>query len=184
MEITNKILKSELVEWKKLKFIQSKDFKELPDQAYQKLKASLLKNNFVESFKVWQSNGDLFCLDGFHRCKVLRDLEAEGYIIPKKFNADFLDCKDEQEASKLVLIYSSIYANITSEGFLNFLNKKKIDFDSIKTEIDFPSMDIDWFKDAFIDPPDFSPGDESEQGRLDKRSKIKCPHCGNDFVPR
>lgn len=32
-------------------------------------------------------------------------------------------------------------------------------------------------------PPDFSPVDVSEQGRLDQKSPITCPHCGMEFIP-
>lgn len=32
--------------------------------------------------------------------------------------------------------------------------------------------------------PDFQPVDESEQPRLDQRSPITCPHCGEEFVPK
>lgn len=32
--------------------------------------------------------------------------------------------------------------------------------------------------------PDFQPADESEQGRLDQRSPVKCPECGAEFVPK
>ena len=32
-------------------------------------------------------------------------------------------------------------------------------------------------------PPDFSPVDVDEQGRLDQKSPITCPHCGEEFIP-
>lgn len=31
--------------------------------------------------------------------------------------------------------------------------------------------------------PQFSPASQAEQGRLDQKSPIKCPHCGQEFVP-
>lgn len=33
-------------------------------------------------------------------------------------------------------------------------------------------------------PPDFSPVDIDEQGRLDQKSPITCPLCGGEFVPK
>lgn len=32
--------------------------------------------------------------------------------------------------------------------------------------------------------PEFNPVNESEQGRLDEKSPIECPHCGKEFVPK
>jgi len=31
---------------------------------------------------------------------------------------------------------------------------------------------------------DYHPVDISEQGRLDEKSPIKCPHCGKEFTPK
>lgn len=36
---------------------------------------------------------------------------------------------------------------------------------------------------ANVRSPDFAPVGEDEQGRLDQKSPIKCPHCGAEFVP-
>jgi hypothetical protein len=59
-EIKNRIVKSEDVEWKKLKYIQSDNFKELSKEAYQRLRASIVNNQFIESFKVWQKGKELY----------------------------------------------------------------------------------------------------------------------------
>ena len=37
---------------------------------------------------------------------------------------------------------------------------------------------------ADIQPPDFQPVDASEQPRLDQKSPMTCPHCGEEFVPQ
>jgi hypothetical protein len=34
-----------------------------------------------------------------------------------------------------------------------------------------------------ITPPDFDPVGGDEQGRLDEKEPITCPHCGKDFTP-
>lgn len=31
--------------------------------------------------------------------------------------------------------------------------------------------------------PDFDPASEDEQGRLDQKAPVTCPHCGHTFVP-
>ena len=38
-------------------------------------------------------------------------------------------------------------------------------------------------EDIGIEPPDFEPVGIDEQGRLDQKSPIKCPHCGEEFIP-
>lgn len=32
--------------------------------------------------------------------------------------------------------------------------------------------------------PDFQPVDISEQGRLDQKKPVICPHCGTEFIPK
>jgi len=38
-------------------------------------------------------------------------------------------------------------------------------------------------EDAGIKPPDFAPVSADQQGRLDQKAKVKCPHCGEEFTP-
>lgn len=53
-QITSQILKTDTVNWKKLKPIQGEKFKDLSGESYKKLKTSLIKNNFIAPFAVWQ----------------------------------------------------------------------------------------------------------------------------------
>jgi len=51
-------------------------------------------------------------------------------------------------------------------------------------EADFAPLDLgEW---GFVDPatPDFQPVGIDEQGRLDQKSPITCPHCGAEFIPK
>lgn len=34
-----------------------------------------------------------------------------------------------------------------------------------------------------VEVPDFGPVGEDEQGRLDEKARVVCPHCGNEFTP-
>jgi len=38
-------------------------------------------------------------------------------------------------------------------------------------------------EDEGLVPPNFEPVDISEQPRLDQKSPITCPHCGEEFIP-
>jgi hypothetical protein len=44
---------------------------------------------------------------------------------------------------------------------------------------------VDWGVDLpedWLIAPDFAPGTEAEQGRLDEKKPIKCPECGHEFT--
>jgi ParB family chromosome partitioning protein len=57
------------------------------------------------------------------------------------------------------------------------------------------SLDGTWYDAAALDAliaevggidedvPDFSPVGEDQQGRLDQKAPVTCPHCGESFVP-
>jgi hypothetical protein len=59
----------------------------------------------------------------------------------------------------------------------------------LKLELsDLGDLDVDLdslgFGEGFpIDDPNFSPGTEDEQGKLDEKSPIQCPHCHMHFTP-
>lgn len=148
IEIKNKILKSELVEWEKLKFIQLESFKKLKADTFAKLKQSLIENNFIESFKVWKDEKVIYCLDGYHRIKAFEEIEKYGhrgnfYKVPAKFQAEFIDCKDRKEASRLVLIYSSQYAKVNQTGLEEFISINNLDLSFIEDQISIPNIKLE-----------------------------------------
>ena len=63
------------------------------------------------------------------------------------------------------------------------------DQEMLKLELsDLGDLDVDLdslgFGEGFpIDDPNFSPGTEDEQGKLDEKSPIECPHCHMHFAP-
>ena len=141
--INSKILKSSDVIWRGLKFIQQDDFKELSEHAKQKLKNSLVGNNFIQPFYVWEDpQGDIYCLDGRHRTLVLEELITEGASIPELLPATFIDCANEQEAAKLVLIFSSAYAHVTEDGLRDFLSTFDLSSEEIAFQINLPDIDL------------------------------------------
>ena len=95
----------------------------------------MVQNHFIETFKVWKNGKDIYCLDGFHRCRVLKDLEAAGYSIPQKFPCEFIDCADRSEAAKLVLVYSSSYTTINKDDLQEFVTEHNLDIDSLGDEL-------------------------------------------------
>jgi ParB-like chromosome segregation protein Spo0J len=63
------------------------------------------------------------------------------------------------------------------------------DSEMLKLELaDLGELDVDLegigFGDDFqIEEPNFEPGTEEDQGKLDEKSPIECPHCHKHFVP-
>lgn len=140
-KVVNKILKQELVNWKNLKWFQPEKLKSTNQTITQKLKTSLIKNGFSMPFNVWQKGKDFWILDGHYRFSAMQAMESEGVEIPESLPANFINCKNETEAKKLVLVYNSHYANIVKDELVNFA----IDFpqDEIMSEINLPSFSIE-----------------------------------------
>lgn len=135
MQIRNKILKVEPLNWRAFKFIQTDRFKHFPEELATRLRESMVRNNFIETFKVWQDKKDIYCLDGFHRCMILRELEGQGYEIPEKLPCEFIECKDKSEAAKLVLVYSSSYATINKDVLQEFVENFDLNIDALGDEL-------------------------------------------------
>jgi DNA modification methylase len=141
--IASRVLKTDLINWRELKFIQNENFKELPKDAAHKLKASMVANNFVQPFFVWQdSEMNIWCLDGKHRTKLLEELLNEGFEVPYMLPACFIDCSDMKQAAELVLVFSSSYAKVTSEGLTDFLSLYDLDLKGLNQFIDLPDFDM------------------------------------------
>lgn len=124
--LKNKIIETKLVEWRELKWLQG-GLKEISAEAFEKLKQSLKSNDFIQPFNVW----DGWILDGHHRLQALKQIEQEGTKIPNLLPASLIECENKKEASKLVLVYSSSYADITGEGLQNFMFENDLTIDDM-----------------------------------------------------
>jgi hypothetical protein len=142
MEIKNRILRSGLVRWRKLRWLQPPGLKEITPEAFEKLKRSLVNNNFVDPFKIWKEKRQAWILDGYHRKRAMKELEEEGVKIPELLPANFIDCKDRKQAAKLVLVYTSMYARATQIGVDEFAGLEEIDLGDLDKEIDIPGVDL------------------------------------------
>lgn len=140
-KIASKVIKTELIKWKELQFIQQDDFKEWIGSGEQKLMDSILKYQFVDPFKVWEDNGVLYCLDGKHRFLDLTKALDNGIAVPEMLPATFVDCADIKEAAELVLVYSSNYAKITQQGLLEFVKNFDLDFPDMANLLNIPEFD-------------------------------------------
>ncbi|MEJ7610655.1 MAG: ParB N-terminal domain-containing protein [Ferruginibacter sp.] len=152
--LSSRILKTESVQWRNFEFIQQETFKDLAPGAKEKLRQSIIQNEFAQPFFVWEdpADGVIYCLDGRHRTLIMEELSDEGYVIPEKLPATFISCSNKKEAAKMVLIYSSMYAKVTETGLFDFAKLYDLDFSSMKETIDLPDMDMVHIEGMFDSP--------------------------------
>lgn len=137
----SRVIKTEQIDWRNLKFIQKENFKEWIGSGDVKLLESILKYQFVDPFKVWEHEGVLYCLDGKHRYLDLVKVSESGVQVPQKLPATFIDCFDMKEAAELVLVYSSAYAKITQHGLLEFVQEFNLDFPDLQALVNISEFD-------------------------------------------
>lgn len=167
--IVNKIIKSEMVEWQKIKWFQPKDLKKTQKHLIEKLKNSLIKNGFSMPFTVWQKGKDLLILDGHYRFNTMMEMIKDGVEIPEKLPANFIQCKNDNEAKKIVLLYNSHYAEMNNDTLYGFISDMAID--EITTEFNIIGNDIN---DLIIQNTDFSKMEtEPVKEELNKLEKLK-----------
>lgn len=154
--LASRVAGTDLVNWKTFKYIQQDDFKDFSEAARTKLKHSILSNDFTQPFYVWceEDTGNIWCLDGRHRTLILEQLLDEGYDVPELLPATFIRCKDKKEAAGLVLVYSSMYAKVSSEGLFDFVKMYDLDYQELKQSIDIPEFDAVDFEGMFKMPGD------------------------------
>jgi hypothetical protein len=179
-EIKNLILRAELLNWQDLKPFQPDNLKVLTKQNFERIKNSLIKNNFIAGFHVWEKDGEFWILDGHHRKYVLQVLKDEGYIIPDKFICNIVDVTSKKQAIKFLLTYSSEYAHPDPDGVAEFIHKNELDFDELDSFLDLRNTDLLTLKQ---DSMDFDPAGEDEQGKLDEKNPVTCPNCDHEFIP-
>jgi len=148
--IEDRILKSALVDWRKIEFLQPDDFKELDRKAYMKLKNSIVNNEVVDTFNVWEETipetsgygSKLWGLDGLHRCRMLEILDGEGFKVKKKYRANFIDCRDKKDAFAMVFLFSSVYAKTQQDGLFQMIQAAGLSVVEILEIADIPYVDI------------------------------------------
>lgn len=152
--LNNRLLKTELVEWKKLIPFQPDNLKKTEPHKLQKLANSLCENGFSMNFYVWEKEGQIYIIDGHSRQEVLQLLESGAIFprdssgkeyqvtIPDKFPCSFLHLKNKSEAKKAVLIYNSKYKSIDSDILSEWVSD--LSLDELKSQIEIPELKLDF----------------------------------------
>ena len=155
------------------------NLKTLEKSALEKLKRSLLKYGFA--FPVFTWGKDI--LDGHQRIFALKELIKSGHTIGNIPIAE-IDADSKKEAGEKLLMLNSHYAKMTDDGLYEFLNDCDIDISDLAVDLELPDINLDDFMEGFINTeiPDFQPGSEDDQGRLDQKEPTICPECGHQWV--
>lgn len=168
--LQSRVLYTEHVHWRSFRFIQQDQFKDIAPESFERLKASIIQNQFTQPFYAWRDpEGGTYCLDGKHRTMALEALEKDGHKVPELLPATFIECQDIHEAARLVLIYSSIYAKISQQGLFDFLSEYELQFDEVIQSIDLP----DFSEGRFIQSFDvFGPVQEEEPVEIPEDDEV------------
>ena len=110
------------------------------DSDIEKAKTSILKYGWSFPFFVWVSGKTNYCLDGHCRMLALKQLEAEGYLIPE-LPVVYISAKDKTEAKQKLLRLNSTFGHLTKESVLEFVGG---DFELNVDEIALPDTTIDF----------------------------------------
>ncbi len=159
--LNNRLIKTEMVEWKKLVPFQPDNLKKTEPHKLQKLANSLCQNGFSMNFYVWEKDGQIFIIDGHSRWEVLQLIDSGAILpkvhtdktnypygmeyqvtVPEKLPCSFLHLKNKTEAKKAVLIYNSKYKNIDSDILAEWVSD--LNLDELKSQIEIPELKLDF----------------------------------------
>lgn len=122
--------------------------KELSVEGYGKLKRSIIEHGFSFPVEVAVIDGRAYgILDGHQRLRTVREMVLrEGYILPGgRLPVCFTQCRDREQAGRLILHAISQYARVQEEGLYSFAHDFKIDPKSLVSDFDIPDFDTERF---------------------------------------
>lgn len=156
-QIKNRVLFMKPVNWRQLQWLKPENYKISTEEDYSMLKKALVKNHFIDPFKIWydEKNNKLWILDGHRKQRALKELRDDGTKIPELLPACFIECKTSEQAAHLVLVYDSIYGKVNRDGLTDYMNLFNIDFDEIKDFLNIPEIDATYLNASEYDEKEF-----------------------------
>jgi len=130
MEVKNKIIKTKLIDWKKLKSLQPENFKTTKPEIIEKLKKSLIKNGLSSSFVVWDEPpplpknpksklGDIY---GLGRHKIICGDSTDEAVVNRLLNGDKTDMVFTDPPYGIGYEYND-YNDIKGKEYFDFCDK-------------------------------------------------------------
>ena len=130
-----------------LKVIQG-DLKSLSEENKAKLRTRIETLGFDAPVFVWRGH----VLDGTQRIRVLKDMVADGWVLPKgQVPVCEIGAKNLGEAKERLLGYVSQYGKIDQEGFMAFTEGLDLDFGTL----DLPDFDLTALMDSLEPEPEY-----------------------------
>lgn len=144
------------------------NFRKHPQAQRDALRDAIAEVGFIRSVTVNKRTGNL--IDGHER--VWQALTTEQPLI----DVEYIDLSEEDEKKALATMDPiSEMAQVDGAALDLLLRDVQTGSEALQT------MLAELAADAGIIPPDFQPVGADEQGRLDEKSKTKCPECGHEF---
>lgn len=128
--IKDRILKVEKVDWRKLLPLQPKNIKHIYNYAW--IEESINKYGFAFPFAVWEDeDGNIYTVDGHTRIEVLETIEG----VPDMLTAIFIDAKDKEEATRILLeVYNQKSNPLDQQVLMEWLEVEEIPVSEIAVE--------------------------------------------------
>lgn len=139
---------TELININDLTNFQGK-LKSLSDEAYGKLKASILDLGFSFPVFAWKYRNKNFILDAHQRVHTLKKMREEGYFIPQ-LPVVWIEAKDRFEAAKKLLASTSQYGDVTPDGLHEFMTEFGLKMADLTELFKFPEIDFESFALTFF----------------------------------
>jgi ParB-like chromosome segregation protein Spo0J len=114
--------------------------------------------------------GGLMLIDGHLRTETLHNAEIPVLVLDVS----------EEEADKILATFDPLGAMAESDA-----DKLREVLESVETaNHELSEMLAALAEEHGIVPPDFEPASIDDQGQLDQKAPITCPHCNREFVPK
>lgn len=131
--IKNRVIKTQEVEWQKVKNLQPDNLK-IPYN-YEAIKRSIIKHGIAKAYDLCEIDGEMYWLDGHTRTEILNELVAEGHKIPKKLTGNFIEVESKADAVQLLLEVHNQRQNPMDRGvILEMLEEHQIEELSVQME--------------------------------------------------
>lgn len=143
MNVSNRIYKSELVEWRLIKDLQPELVKNTYNISY--LRESILKYGVSKAFDVCEIDGEIYFMDGHTRSNMFETLESEGVRIPDKLMCNFCQVESKEEAIKILIeVHNQKQNPFIKTRLEEWLELEDIEVEDIKIEsINIELIEID-----------------------------------------
>lgn len=157
--------------------------RKISDKKLEMLKKALAEFGDLSGIVFNKQTGNL--VGGHQRLKVLppdaeitMDTETHGHVMisGERFNYRVVDWDETKEKA------ANIAANKHGGDWdIPMLNEWILDLDASNIDMDLIGFQHEELIKFLV--PEFEPGTEADQSKLDEKKKIECPNCGECFEP-